>query len=129
MVKNDLALFYFKLNENIIAVPEKWKQDVALLQKNLYLRKVGITVGAVKGKDLVPNHELALSMRMYENIQQVDVGLDAALQYLKKKELNLENIPKGWAVITYKGLSLGWVKVLHNRVNNYYPVEWRILKD
>ncbi|HRH50547.1 MAG TPA: RNA methyltransferase [Panacibacter sp.] len=128
-IKNNEALFYFKQNENIIAIPEQWKQDAALLQKNLYLRKVGITVGAVKGKDLVPNHELALSMLMNENIQTVDASLEEALLYLKKKEIILENRTKGWAVITYKQLALGWVKVLHNRVNNYYPMEWRILKD
>ena len=128
-IKNDTELFYFKQKENIIAVPVQWKQDAALLQKHLYLRKVGITVGAVKGKDLVPNHELALSMLVNENIQRADTGVNEALQYLRKKEMILENIPKGWAVITYKGLAAGWVKVLHNRVNNYYPMEWRILKD
>lgn len=128
-IKNNEAFFYFKQNENIIAIAEKWKQDTALLQKNLYLRKVGITVGAIKGKDLVPNHELALSMLMNNGIQTVDASLEEALLYLKKKEMNLENISKGWTVITFRQLALGWVKVLHNRVNNYYPMEWRILKD
>ena len=52
-----------------------------------------------------------------------------ALQYLKKKELGLENITKGWSVVSYYGINIGWVKVLQNRINNYYPVEWRILKD
>ncbi|MEP7317501.1 MAG: RNA methyltransferase [Panacibacter sp.] len=128
-VKNNAGLFYFKQTENILAIPEKWKQDVALLQKKLYLRKVGITVGAVKWNDLVPNHELALSMLMNKNIQAIDLNTAEAIVYLKKKEIQVNNIQKGWAVITYKGLALGWVKVLHNRINNYYPTEWRILKD
>ncbi|WP_462243937.1 methyltransferase RsmF C-terminal domain-like protein [Ferruginibacter sp.] len=34
---------------------------------------------------------------------------------------------KGWALISYRQLSLGWVKILSNRINNYYPKEWRIL--
>ncbi|TAJ53096.1 MAG: hypothetical protein EPO58_10940, partial [Chitinophagaceae bacterium] len=29
----------------------------------------------------------------------------------------------------FEELPLGWVKVLPNRVNNYYPAEWRILKE
>jgi NOL1/NOP2/fmu family ribosome biogenesis protein len=28
----------------------------------------------------------------------------------------------------YNGLGLGWAKILPNRMNNYYPQEWRILK-
>jgi NOL1/NOP2/fmu family ribosome biogenesis protein len=36
---------------------------------------------------------------------------------------------KGWNLIRHCGLNLGWAKVLPNRLNNYYPGEWRILKD
>ena len=68
-------------------------------------------------------------MLMNNGIQTVDASLEEALLYLKKKEIILENITKGWTVIAHKQLALGWVKVLHNRVNNYYPMEWRILKD
>jgi NOL1/NOP2/fmu family ribosome biogenesis protein len=39
------------------------------------------------------------------------------------------NFDKGWALATYKNTNLGWLKVLQNRINNYYPVEWRILKE
>ncbi|MFY7840347.1 MAG: methyltransferase RsmF C-terminal domain-like protein [Lacibacter sp.] len=34
---------------------------------------------------------------------------------------------KGWALATYNGFGLGWMKLLGNRMNNYYPKEWRIL--
>ena len=66
-VKRDKDLFFFKQNENIIAVPLQWKQDVALLQKNLYLRKAGVTIGTLKGNDLIPDHELALSLLLNDN--------------------------------------------------------------
>jgi NOL1/NOP2/fmu family ribosome biogenesis protein len=36
-------------------------------------------------------------------------------------------VGSGWAVVTYRSLPLGWIKLLQNRVNNYYPKEWRIL--
>jgi NOL1/NOP2/fmu family ribosome biogenesis protein len=29
----------------------------------------------------------------------------------------------------YEEFNLGWLKVLPARINNYYPAEWRILKD
>ncbi|WP_332911045.1 methyltransferase RsmF C-terminal domain-like protein [Algoriphagus boritolerans] len=35
-------------------------------------------------------------------------------------------MPIGWVLLTYQNLPLGWVKNLGNRVNNYFPKEWRI---
>ncbi len=32
----------------------------------------------------------------------------------------------GWQLVKYSGLNLGWIKVLEQRINNYYPSEWRI---
>lgn len=127
--KKNADLFYFKQKENIIAIPSIFNHDIALLQKHLYLRKAGINIGVIKGKDIVPDHELALSLLLEETIPRIELNYADAIQYLKKREVVLENAEKGWAVITYYGLPLGWVKVLHNRVNNYYPIEWRILKD
>ncbi|HAK31685.1 MAG TPA: tRNA and rRNA cytosine-C5-methylase, partial [Sphingobacterium sp.] len=36
-----------------------------------------------------------------------------------------ENI-QGWAIASFQGKPLGWMKVLTNRINNYYPKELRI---
>jgi len=128
-IKNSDELFCFKQGENIIAVSAQWKFDIALLQKKLYLRKAGITAGILKGKDMVPDHELALSLLVNEKIPAADLSYDDAVQYLKKRELALGDLPKGWVIVRYCGITLGWIKVLHNRLNNYYPVNWRILKD
>ena len=51
-----------------------------------------------------------------------------ALQYLRREEVKVETDLKGWVLAEYEGIPLGWMKVLANRVNNYYPREWRILK-
>jgi 16S rRNA C967 or C1407 C5-methylase (RsmB/RsmF family)/NOL1/NOP2/fmu family ribosome biogenesis protein len=122
-------LFFFKQADNIIALPAEWKFDLAVLQKKLYLRKAGITIGSLKGKDMVPDHELALSLLTNNEIKAVSVSKEQALQYLKRKDLVIEDTLKGWALVNYCGINLGWMKVLHNRINNYYPVNWRILKD
>jgi len=122
-------LFYFRQGENIIAIPAVWKTDIATLQKNLYLRKAGVTVGELKGKDIVPNHELAVSLLTSQNIQKAALTYQQAILYLQKKDMDANNLPKGWTLATYNGCNLGWMKVLPNRINNYYPVEWRILKS
>lgn len=128
-IKVDKQIFFFKQSENIIAIPQQWKNDLAFLQKKLYLRKAGVTIGSLKGKDLVPDHELALSLLLNNKISSINVNKEQALQFLKRKDLTLSESAKGWSKIHYCGINLGWVKVLHNRVNNYYPVNWRILKD
>jgi 16S rRNA C967 or C1407 C5-methylase (RsmB/RsmF family)/NOL1/NOP2/fmu family ribosome biogenesis protein len=128
-VKREKDLFFLKKNENLIAIPSQWKEDVAILQKSLYLRKAGVTIGVLKGNDLIPDHELALSLLLNDHVQHIILNYNDAIQYLKKKELFIENISKGWIAVKYCGIKLGWIKVLHNRINNYYPTKWRILKD
>jgi NOL1/NOP2/sun family putative RNA methylase len=120
---------FFKQNEIIRAIHKQWNNDIALLQKNLYLKKAGIQLGEIKGSDLVPHHELALSVIMNANVKKIELTRDQALQYLRKKELSLSAEYKGWALSTFKNFPLGWIKILHNRVNNYYPAEWRIRKE
>ncbi len=128
-VKKDTELFFFKQNENILAIPEQWKEDAALIQKHLYLRRAGITVGALKHKDFIPHHELALSLHAGNEILRAVVNKEEAVRFLQKKELYFDHLPKGWALLSFENIPLGWIKILQNRVNNYYPAEWRILKD
>nr|WP_262900188.1 hypothetical protein [Hydrotalea lipotrueae] len=61
-------------------------------------------------------------------MNNVEVDLETALHYLRKQVPAIQGA-KGWCTISYCGLRLGWIKVLPNRINNYYPAEWRILKD
>jgi len=77
---------------------------------------------------LVPAHELALSSLLKPGFPVLEINLEEALLYLKRKELVIKG-QNGWNLLQYCGLSLGWVKVLPNRINNYYPAQWRILKD
>lgn len=128
-LNNNKPLSFLQQKENIIAVGEHWLQDIGLLQQNLYLRKAGICLGAIKGRDFIPNHELALSLLMNKEIAVVELNHSMAIDYLKKKEIFPETNQKGWALASFEGSHLGWMKLLQNRINNYYPIEWRILKQ
>lgn len=127
LVKNDWL--YFKQQEIIRVIHKQWNNDIAFLQKNLYLKKAGIQLGEIKGNDLVPHHEFALSTIHSEKIVKTELDEAQALQYLRKKDVSIPAQHKGWALCTFKDFPLGWVKILHNRVNNYYPTEWRIRKE
>lgn len=81
------------------------------------------------GKDLVPNHELALSLILNDNIPRIDLSREQAISYLKRDELKLENPQRGWVLMCYQGHALGWAKMLENRMNNYFPKEMRIVNQ
>lgn len=122
------GLSYFLQSGAIRAIPEQWMAEIGLLASQLYIKKAGVEIGSLKGKDLVPAHELALSGLITSHFPALEIDLEQALLYLKRKELVIKG-QNGWNLLQYCGLSLGWVKVLPNRINNYYPAEWRILKD
>ena len=118
----------FKQNEALRAIKETWLTSLQQLAKHLYIKKAGVELGIIKGKDFIPSHELAVSMIPLQSLAAIELSKEDALQYLKRKEF-VTDAPKGWTLVKYCGLSLGWIKVLPNRINNYYPQEWRILKD
>lgn len=124
-VKPGFSSFYM-IQENMVGMPA---QVDALLNEisQLYVRRAGITLGKWAGRKLIPDHALALSTSISPDISRIAVLEDLALQYLRKAEIHVEGSRIGWNLVTYKELSLGWVKVLPNRTNNYYPKEWRIL--
>jgi NOL1/NOP2/fmu family ribosome biogenesis protein len=69
-----------------------------------------------------------MSRLIGDSIERVELSYDQAIAYLKKKELNI-GPGRGWKLVSYKNYPLGWINVLSNRINNYYPKELRILKD
>lgn len=102
---------------------------IKAFQQVLYLKDAGTTVGKWLGKELLPNHDLALSIHLDSSLNAVELNLDLAQDYLRKEALPIElfdGIAKGWCLIQYKKLPIGWIKVLGNRINNYYPREVRI---
>ncbi len=120
--------FYFiKQNDEFIAMPFHLQDDLILIQSSLYIKKAGVKMGVIINKELIPHHELAVSTITSTDLPTVDVDLETALQYLRRQEIKIESSLKGWALIKYLQVPLGWVKILTNRVNNYYPKEWRIL--
>ena len=118
----------FKHQERIHALPEKRLGEIPYLQSRLYLKKAGILLGRLAGGELVPDHELALSLVISPDIPKTELSLAQAIQYLRKEDIRLETPFLGWALVCYENQRLGWIKILPNRVNNYYPKQSRILK-
>jgi NOL1/NOP2/fmu family ribosome biogenesis protein len=122
------GLHLFRHKEDVIAVPRSFEPFIPLLQDALYLRQAGITLGKLVNNALIPDHALALSTIYDNSLPVISLEIMEALQYLRRANLVLDTSLKGWALMQYEGHNLGWAKLLPNRLNNYYPKEWRILK-
>jgi len=112
--------------EDLIALPANCYADLQTIRAHLYVKKIGMRIGVLKGSDLVPAHDLAMSQWATMPYENMEVELSDALQFLRRADFQL-NGPKGWHSISYMNCRLGWVKILPNRLNNYYPNTWRIL--
>jgi len=126
-LEKDLILF--KQQEDIIALPAVLEKEIPILQSALYIKKAGIATGKLAGNDFIPDHQLALSTLINKNIPEIALNRQEAIQYLRKEDMKISVAQKGWALVSYEGYPLGWIKLLPNRFNNYYPKEWRIIKQ
>ena len=101
--------------------------DFLLLNMKLRCMHSGILLGEFKGLDFIPSASIALSKKLnLKSVETVDVDYNTAISFLKKEAICLPDSSRGYILICYKGLGLGWVKNFGNRCNNLYPQEWRI---
>ncbi|MFN5133875.1 MAG: methyltransferase RsmF C-terminal domain-like protein [Chitinophagaceae bacterium] len=121
-------LSFILQGQNIAIVPSSWYTIIQYLMQQLKVRYAGVELGTIAKRDLLPEHALALSTIINQSIFSVELNEEQALTYLRKNDLQIESSHKGWALAKYKGMNLGWMKLLGNRINNYYPKEYRILK-
>jgi len=117
---------YVPVGDAIHGIPEGLVGDFGKLKNALYLKKAGIRLGKSGENDWIPDHELALADILSEKPQRLDLGKQDALDFLRGNNLEMEIRKKGWCLMRYQGFGLGWVKMLDNRMNNYYPKSWRI---
>jgi len=126
-VKDPEKYAFIKWQNEVLAFPATLLPSILLLQSALYFKKAGVKIGTIIRNELIPHHEWALSTLSSNSLQKVEVDQETALQYLRRKDIEVNSNMNGWAVICYSGLSLGLIKILPGRINNYYPKEWRIL--
>ncbi|GAA3991562.1 methyltransferase RsmF C-terminal domain-like protein [Mucilaginibacter dorajii] len=129
-INNADNYYYFKVQDDWLAINRAHKESLNILQRHLYLKKSGVRIGKLMGKDLIPDHELALSTIINKDaVLQTELTYDQAIQYLRRDNIDLSPTEKGWSLMNFEGQALGWAKLLPNRINNYYPKEIRIFSS
>jgi len=127
-IRDDANIISIKKENLVYALPANSLNDFNFLQSSLYIKKAGILLGQITSHELIPEHEFALSNMINPKINSVELSKEQAINYLRKEEVKIDTNLKGWAIAKYENQNLGWMKILQNRINNYYPSSWRILK-
>jgi 16S rRNA C967 or C1407 C5-methylase (RsmB/RsmF family)/NOL1/NOP2/fmu family ribosome biogenesis protein len=103
------------------------REDYNLLSKTLRMISQGTKIFTEKQNKFFPSHELAMSIFLKKNVFPVsEFNLEQALCFLRRDSIGPANSSGGWNLISYKEIILGFVNNIGKRLNNYYPVGWRI---
>lgn len=119
---------YFSGQDSIVAVPKSLTPLYDTAQDTLRVVHAGVTLGTLRGRDVVPHQSLALSVELADDaFPRAELTHDDAISYLRRLPVSLpEGTPRGFVLATCGGAALGFVKSLGARANNLYPQEWRI---
>lgn len=110
------------------AIPTRFAEIREQLANVAPLLLGGIEIAEEKGKKLIPQHALAMSIAASSSaFPCVEIARNLALAYLHREAITLPaEAPRGYVLLTYRGLPLGFANNLGNRANNLYPNEWRL---
>lgn len=126
--KKTLALYKAWERENLNA---QFDAD-ALFGQNLYcvpkgapdfdrikVERAGLCLGEAKKDRLEPAHALAMALKPQEAKRVVRLTKEQAVKYLAGE--GFESEVKGWALVAYGDVSLGWCKGDGSFAKNHYP--------
>lgn len=115
-----------KWNDLLLSLPCD-TDDYRMLKQRLRIVKHGTRLASFMKNNLVPEHDVALSHLIRPgSFPLSELGYDDAVAFLRRDILKPDIKEKGWNIVTYGNVPLGWIKNIGARINNYYPVEWRI---
>lgn len=116
----------FRWSDEVFAAPCNM-EDYLHLYNNLKVVRTGTKIFTEKNSKYLPSHELAISLGLRSEVfHKNEITLSEALSFMKRENVILHDAPVGWNIVTYNGINLGFVNNIGNRVNNYFPMEWRI---
>ena len=108
-------------------IPSAHADFISDLENRLRVIYKGCEALELNNKKVKYLHPLALfSGLKRQSGSAYEIDLNTALTYLKKEDIPTSGQNGEWLLLTHRNIALGWGKNLGNRLNNYYPKEWRI---
>ena len=127
-LENEASYVWKSENNAITALPGQYDVAFSVLKQTVHVLYGGVVVAEQKGRDFVPTPSLAFSTALSKDaFPCVDLAYSDALAYLRKDALMFPlDVPRGYVLLTFRGVPLGFAKNVGNRANNLYPSDWRI---
>jgi len=116
---------FFDSGNGISALPIANLDQTAPILRHLKRARPVLEIGDFKKDQFIPSPILGLSLSLGQ-VESLSLEKEEALQFLKGETLAPRKDKKSWQLMTYQDHPLGWGKALPQRINNYYPKEWRI---
>ena len=117
----------FQSADNIYAFQQTNNTQMAAIASKLKAIWTGIPIGKLTRKEFIPAEELALQLT-FDNTTYptIELTTNEALHYLRGEWTATTQLQQGWNTVCYNKQTLGFVKSIGNRLNNYWPKDWRI---
>ncbi|HON51648.1 MAG TPA: rRNA cytosine-C5-methyltransferase [Bacteroidales bacterium] len=127
LIQNYQSIVYERQKGIIWSFAKDYRKFLLDIYMHCNVIHAGIPLVHIQGHKLNPLPGLAFANSFNSSIlPKLEVDLYTALRYFKKESLEISHMSKGWIQLTYKGVSIGFVKNIGNRANNPYPQEWSI---
>ncbi len=127
-IKYPEKYIFFIFKDSIFSIQKEFYNTIKKIATCLRVVQAGTEIGKLIREELIPAHAFAMSTLLLNTIATIELDESTAMQYLRKENIIIDTDKSGWVICTYKNIPLGWIKILPNRINNYYPVDWRIRK-
>jgi 16S rRNA C967 or C1407 C5-methylase (RsmB/RsmF family)/NOL1/NOP2/fmu family ribosome biogenesis protein len=126
-IKDSEQFEFFQHQDYVLIFPKDHVDSLEIVKQNLRLVQAGTTIASTKHDKIIPEHGSALSVYLNDSeINSMELTFEQAIQYLRRETFGWIDQPRGFQLMKFQGVPLGWINSLGNRFNNLYPMDWRI---
>jgi len=111
---------FARIGEYLYAIPENCPD-----MKGVKCILPGACILRIGKNYIEPAHALAMGMDIESAHRRIELTRDEAVKYLAGETIETEN-EKGWTLVTYQNLPLGWGKVSGGQMKNHLPKGLRL---
>ena len=101
----------FVYNNTIYALPIKFPLD------NMTILRPGLKIGTIENGNFIPDHALS---HYYSSQNSLPLNTKQFEKYIHGDIFEYQ-FKDGWNIVSYKGINLGYVKIVNNIAKNHYP--------
>jgi 16S rRNA C967 or C1407 C5-methylase (RsmB/RsmF family)/NOL1/NOP2/fmu family ribosome biogenesis protein len=93
----------------------------------IYCFSIGTEIGELKEKRFAPSEYLPFAQFLIKDeFPRVELDQSNALKYLAKNPVMHQSNERGYVLLTFKSIPIGFGKFAGNRINNLFPAEWKL---